>query len=393
MKKFKPGLLLKVVIAIITGILLGLIAPAWLSRLSLTISTLFGNFLGFVIPLIILGLVAPGIADIGKGAGKLLVITVALAYGSSVFSGYFTYGACSLTYPLLLEGSSGFGQQSEAASLAPYFDINMPPVMGVMSALILAFIIGVTVNGVKGDILKNGMDEFREIVVKVITSAIVPLLPVYIACIFLNIASSGQVAGIISVFILIVIIIFVLHVILLLLYYFIAAWVAGGNPFKYLRTMLPAYMTALGTQSSAATIPVTLEQTIQNGVDEDVAGFTVPLCATIHLAGSMMKITGCALAIMYVSGMHITFAMMSEFIFMLAITMVAAPGVPGGAIIAATGVLTSILGFDKDMNGLMIALYIAMDSFGTACNVAGDGAIAIIVNKINKKYRAKALPN
>ena len=174
----------------------------------------------------------------------------------------------------------------------------------------------------------------------------------------------------------------VIHVTLLLIQFFIAGAIAKKNPFKALVTMLPAYVTALGTQSSAATIPVTLKQTIKNGVDEKLAGFTVPLCATIHLAGSTLKIVACALAILWMQGMPHGLDIFAGFICMLGITMIAAPG---GAIMAALGLLSSMLGFNEDLQGLMIALYIAMDTFGTACNVTGDGAIALVVNKIYKK--------
>ena len=186
-------------------------------------------------------------------------------------------------------------------------------------------------------------------------------------------------------FIKIIGIIFLIHIFILLLQFFIAGMVTKKNPFRLLWNMLPAYFTALGTQSSAATIPVTMEQTLKNGVSEDVAGFTIPLCATIHMAGSTLKIVACALALMIMMNIPYDFGMFAGFICMLGITMVAAPGVPGGAIMAALGLLSSILGFDADQQGLMIALYIAMDSFGTACNVTGDGAISLIIDKIFRK--------
>ena len=196
---------------------------------------------------------------------------------------------------------------------------------------------------------------------------------------------SEKVFSILSVFINIIGVIFALHIILLLLQYTIAGIVTKQNPFKSLLRMMPAYFTALGTQSSAATIPVTLEQTLKNGVSEKIAGFVIPLCATIHLSGSTMKITSCAIALMILQGMPFDFTLFAGFIFMLGIAMVAAPGVPGGAIMAAVGILQSMLGFNDEMIGLMIALYIAMDSFGTACNVTGDGAIALVVDRITKE--------
>ena len=232
---------------------------------------------------------------------------------------------------------------------------------------------------------KNVLIEFRDLVTALISKAIIPFLPLYIFCIFLKIGAEGQVGSVLQVFIKVIVVIFIMHVLLLLFQFFVAGAIAKKNPFKALVTMLPAYMTALGTQSSAATNPVTLAQAKKNGVNEDVAGFVVPLCATVHLAGSILKIVACAYAIMWMMGMPSGLDVYAGFICMLGITMVAAPGVPGGAIMAALGLLASMLGFDETLQGLMIALYITMDSIGTACNVTGDGAIALIVDKIYKK--------
>lgn len=386
MKKWKMGLLPKIILAILLGVVCGLFFPGWLVRLFLTVNSLFGNFLNFIIPLLILGLVAPGIADLGKGAGRLLLITAVLAYGFTLFSGFFTYFTCDLVYPWLLSSADHITDVQEASeALQPYFTVEMPAVMGVMSALILAFTLGLGMSVIDGNRLKLVMEDFKDIINKVITAVIIPLLPLYIFGIFLNMTHSGQVSGVMGVFLKIIVVIFVMTVILLFLQFFIAGTIGKKNPFCLFRNMLPAYMTALGTQSSAATIPVTLEQTVKNGVRPDLAGFVIPLCATIHLSGSTMKIVACAMAIMLMSGMEIHFTQFAGFIMMLGIAMVAAPGVPGGAIMAALGLLQSMLGFDETAQGLMIALYIAMDSFGTATNVTGDGAIAVIVDRISRK--------
>lgn len=382
----KIGLLPKIIIAIVLGVVCGLFFPAWSVRIFLTVNGLFGNFLNFIIPLLILGLVAPGIADLGKGAGRLLLITAMLAYGFTLFSGFFTYFTCDWVYPWLLTSADTLSAvDGNGAALTPYFTVEMPAVMGVMSALILAFTLGLGMSVIDGNRLKGVMDDFKDIINKVIITVIIPLLPLYIFGIFLNMTNSGQVAGVMSVFLKIIVVIFVMTVVLLFIQFFIAGSVGKKNPFRLFRNMLPAYMTALGTQSSAATIPVTLEQTVKNGVRPDLAGFVIPLCATIHLSGSTMKIVACSMAIMLLSGMDIHFGQFAGFIMMLGIAMVAAPGVPGGAIMAALGLLQSMLGFDETAQGLMIALYIAMDSFGTATNVTGDGAIAVIVEKINEK--------
>lgn len=383
-KQRKFGLLPRILIAIVLGICCGLFFPVPLSRVFATFNSLFGNFLNFTIPLIILGLVAPAIADIGKGAGRLLLITVILAYGFTLFSGFFTFGVSMLTLPDLLAGESLKEVGQSATEMTPYFTVEMPPVIGVMSALILAFIVGLGMSLIPGKTLKNAADDFQKIITMVIGKVIIPLLPIYIFGIFLSITTSGQVSSVLGVFLKLIVVIFVLTLILLLIQFSIAGAVSHQNPLKLIKTMLAAYVTALGTQSSAATIPVTLAQTIKCGVRPEIAGFTVPLCATIHLSGSTMKIVACALAIMTLEGMPIDAVGFSGFIFMLGITMVAAPGVPGGAIMAALGLLQSMLGFDATASGLMIALYITMDSFGTATNVTGDGAIAVIINKIAK---------
>lgn len=388
MKLKKIPLLVRVVIAILLGIGCGFFFPNWGVRIFSTINSLFSNFLGFIIPLLILGLVAPGIADLGRSAGRLLALTALIAYGFTLFSGFFTYFTCDWLLPSLLDGATIASVAEHGGDkLAPYFTVSIPPVMDVMTSLIFAFTIGLGMSVIKGQVMKNFMDEFRDIITTVINRVIIPLLPLYIFGIFLEMSVSGEVAGVMGVFVKIIVVIFIMTVILLLIQFTVAGLFSGKNPIKALLTMLPAYMTALGTQSSAATIPVTMAQSIKIGVSKDIAGFTIPLCATIHLSGSTMKIVACSMAIMLMSGMEYNFEMYAGFIMMLGITMVAAPGVPGGAIMAALGLLASMLYFDENTQALMIALYIAMDSFGTACNVTGDGAISMIIDKIKSEKR------
>ncbi len=388
MKKFKDwGLLPKVLIAIALGIICSFFFPDALTRCFITFNSIFSNFLGLFIPIIILGLIAPGIFELGKGAGRLLLITAAIAYLSTILSGLFSYATCRLTYPSLLGGSvtSLGGIDMDANDLKPYFTIEMPPLMSVTTSLVLAFVLGLSLIGIRGDNLRGVMLELRDMVFLVIRKVIIPVLPIFIFGIFLEMGAEGNVGPVLGMFLKIILIIFVMHVTVLVLQFCIAGAIAGKNPFKALVTMLPAYVTALGTQSSAATIPVTRAQTIKNGVDPDVADFVVPLCATIHMSCSILKIVACAYAISLSMGMDISFGTYAGFVLMLGITMIAAPGVPGGAIMAALGLLASMLGFDANMQGLMIALYIAMDSFGTAGNVTGDGAIALIINKIKNR--------
>ncbi len=394
MKKIRISLLGQVVIAILAGILFGQFLPASIARIFVTFNSLFGNFLTFAIPLIIVGLVTPAIADLGKGAGRLLLITTLIAYGSTIFSGFFTYFSSDAIFPRLIETSAQTANAIDnpgSNALQPYFTVAMPAPLDIMTALLLSFYVGLGLSVISGNTLRNAATDFRDIITLLIAKVIVPLLPLHIFGIFLNMTVSGQVASIISVFIKIIVIIFILHILLLLTQFIIAGIAGRKNPLILLKNMLPAYATALGTQSSAATIPVTLAQTLKNGVRQNIATFVIPLCATIHLSGSTMKITACAMAIMIMSGLPIDLGHFSGFILMLGITMVAAPGVPGGAIMAALGVLEGMLGFDETAQALMIALYIAMDSFGTACNVTGDGAIAVLVDRIAGKQENEGI--
>lgn len=389
MKRIHIGLLPRIIISIASGILFGNFLPPLLVRTFVTFNGLFSEFLSFSIPLIILGLVTIAIADIGKGAGKMLLVTALIAYGATLFSGFLSYFTGSAIFPSIIETGVPLKEISEAHDLQPYFTVVIPPLMNVMTALVLAFTIGLGLASLKGNNRKEVARDFQQIIMKTITAVILPLLPIYIFGIFLNMTYSGKVFSVLVVFIKIIGIIFLLHIFLLIFQYCIAALFVRKNPFRLLGRMMPAYFTALGTQSSAATIPVTLEQTKKNGVSADIAGFVIPLCATIHLSGSTMKIVACALALMIMQNMPYTFPQFAGFIFMLAITMVAAPGVPGGAIMAALGVLQSMLGFDQSAQALMIALYITMDSFGTACNVTGDGAVALVIDKLMGKSETK----
>ena len=380
----KLGLLPRLIVGLIAGIIVGKIGFIPLLRIMLTFNGLFGNFLQFVIPLIILGFVAPGIGDLGKKAGKLLAVTTVLAYGSTIVSGSLAFFTNSILLRKILPAGAALaeGSHPEAGLLSGYLTVDMPPIMGVMTALLMAFVIGIGIAVVEGTTLKNFMNEIQTIVEKIITNIIIPFLPLYVAGIFANMTYAGEIVKIMSVFAKVFGIIIILHFVILLVQYTIAGTLAGANPILLIRKMLPAYFTAIGTQSSAATIPVTLKQTKENGVNEGIADFTIPLCATIHLSGSTITLVSCSMAVMMLHGMPITFSGMFGFILMLGVTMVAAPGVPGGAVMAALGLLESMLGFGPELTSLMIALYLTQDSFGTACNVTGDGAIAIMVNKV-----------
>lgn len=377
------GLLPKLIVAIIVGILIGQFTPAPVVRVLATFNSIFGAFLGFVIPLIIVGFVAPGIAELGSGAGKLLGITTAIAYISTLISGFFAFGVSTSILPKLIQINGQFAATNpEEALLQPFFEIAMPPLSDVMSALIIAFILGIGMAALKEKTIFNFMNEFQKIVQMVIVKAIIPLLPFHIAGIFANMTYAGEVARILTVFGKVFVIIIAMHIVIILIQFMVACIYSGKSLISTIKNQIPGYLTAVGTQSSAATIPVNLECAERNGVSKGIREFVIPLCATVHLSGSTITLTTCAIAVMMLNGMPVTLAKMTGFIFMLGVTMVAAPGVPGGAVMAALGILQSMLGFNEAQQALMMALYLAQDSFGTACNVSGDNAIALFVDKI-----------
>ena len=390
MRKFmeKSSILVWVLVAIVLALVLGSIkvgdshlVPVAVGRVFATFSAIFSQFLSFSIPLIIIGLVTPAIADLGRGAGKWLGITAALAYTSTLFAGFLTYLVAATVFPKLL--SNGLADVTEPGSaLESFFIIEMPAAVPVMTALLLSFVVGIGLAMIPRGVMRKGFIEFRAIITKLIERIIIPLLPLHIFGIFLNLTYTGEAWDIMRTLVRVVVVVLLLEVIILLTQYIVAGAIGKKNPIMSLLTMMPAYLTALGTSSSAATIPVTLRQAKKNGISDAVASFTIPLCATIHLAGSTSKIFAFAFAIVITQGIDVGPVQWVGFIFMLGITMVAAPGVPGGAIMAATGLLSSMLGFDDAQVALMIATYIALDSFGTATNVTGDGAIAIIVDRM-----------
>lgn len=383
MKLFN-NLLFRVILAIVLGVLIGSVANANFVGVFITINALFSQFLGFIIPLIIVGLIIPSIGNLGNQAGKTVGMTALIAYVSTLFAGFLSFGTSMTFFPKLLENQK-ISQVAEEQAIQPFFEIAIPPFMDVMSALIFAFIVGIGLGKIQNSVLLQASLEFEKIINMIIEKVIIPFLPIFIFGIFLNMTHSGQAFVILNVFAKIIVVIFILHIVILLIQFIVAGLIAGKNPITSLKLMLPAYFTALGTQSSAATIPVTLKQVQKIGVSDAIAKLVVPLCATIHLSGSTLKIVACCIALMMIQGMPIDFFSFSGFILMLGIAMVAAPGVPGGAIMAAIGIIGTMLGFDAQNQALMIALYIAMDSFGTAGNVTGDGAIAMIMDKFFKK--------
>ncbi|MEY8578314.1 dicarboxylate/amino acid:cation symporter [Corynebacteriaceae bacterium 6-324] len=384
--KVTDSLLFKIIIAIILGIIVSLFAPEWLGRIFATFNDLFSNFLNFFIPVLIFALIAPAIAGLGKGAGKWLGYTTAIAYGSTIIAGLIAFATAKLLYPVLL-GNQSLGlnvSDIDEGAIAPYFEVEMPAPFEVMTALLLAFCVGVAMTVVKADTIYQGSRELEAIVIKVIWGFVIPLLPIYIFGMFLGLGMNGNLLDVLSAFAKVLVLSVVMTILYLVLQYVVAGAIAKKNPFKALRNMLPAYFTALGTSSSAATIPVTHRSALNNGISKPIAGFVIPLCATMHLSGSMIKLTLYGFAVVYLADLNVGLGTAFGFIFLLGVMMIAAPGVPGGAVMVAVGLMGDMMGFDDSMIALMIAAYIAVDSFGTAANVTGDGAIAMIVDRFAK---------
>lgn len=389
----KLGLIWRIVIAIVLAIVLGTVLPMVgfgidrvFGRVFATFNVVFGQFLGFVVPLIIIGFITPSIAKLGKGSGKLLGIATAVAYTSTVLAGIFAFLVASNLLPNFISSADKeVSVEGAREALSTFIDIELPPVMGIMTALLLAFLLGIGMAAIKGDVMSRLFDELNEIVEKTISVAIIPLLPFHIFGIFYNMTYTGEVGRVLTVFAMVFVMIIILHWIMLAIQYTTAGSMAKKSPLFLLKTMAPAYFTALGTQSSAATIPVTLRQAKKTGASEKITDFTIPLFATIHLSGSTITIVSTSIGVMLMYGMDVAMGSFVPFIFMLGVAMIAAPGVPGGAIVAASGFLVSMLGFDQEMVALMVALYLAQDSFGTATNVTGDGALSVIVDSLSKK--------
>ncbi|WP_339254524.1 dicarboxylate/amino acid:cation symporter [Sporosarcina sp. FSL W8-0480] len=392
MKK-KIGLIWRIIIAIGLAIGLGMLLPAvhegfahWFVRLASTFNMIFGGFLNFVVPLIIIAFIAPGIAKLGSGSGKLLGLATVFAYASTIFAGILAFFAATTLLPNFINGIAAKSVENVGRAAAEsFFELEMTPIMGVMSALLIAFVLGIGMASINSKSMLSFFEEFNVLIEKLISYVIIPLLPIHIFGIFLNMTYSGEVARVLSVFSVVFIMIIILHLIMLTIQYTVAGSLNKRNPIMLMKTMAPAYMTAIGTQSSAATIPVTLRQAKKTGASERVTDFTIPLFATIHLSGSTITLVSCSIGVLLMNGMAVSLSSYIPFILMLGVTMIAAPGVPGGAVMAAVGLLSTMLGFDESMVALMIALYMAQDSFGTATNVTGDGALAMIVDRFTPK--------
>lgn len=399
MKKHEIGLVPKLIIAIVIGILIGQFLPESVCRFVVTLSGIFGSFLKFVIPLMILAYVTMGIADLSQGAGKLLLITVLIAYGSTLVAGSGSYLVSSTLFPSFISADALAQIEATAGnSVDSFFSIALPPVIDTLSAVVLAFILGLCMSAMRGkeigDTLYNSFKDFSTIIDKVLHKAIIPLLPLFICGTFVDMTKSGRTFVILGILWKVFLVVIIMHLVIITIQFAVAGAISKKNPFVLIKNQIPAYTTAIGTQSSAATIPVNLECAKNDGVSEEIRNFVVPLCANIHMAGSMITIVACATAVCLVNEIPIGFHTVVPFIMTLGVAMVASPGAPGGSIMTALPFLYMIFGkdlgnTDGPICALMVALYITQDSFGTACNVSGDNAIGVVVEAIYQKFILK----
>ena len=399
MKKHEIGLVPKLIIAIVIGILIGQFLPESVCRFVVTLSGIFGSFLKFVIPLMILAYVTMGIADLSQGAGKLLLITVLIAYGSTLVAGSGSYFVSSTLFPNFISADALAQIEATAGnSVDSFFSIALPPVIDTLSAVVLAFILGLCMSAMRGkeigDTLYNSFKDFSTIIDKVLHKAIIPLLPLFICGTFVDMTKSGRTFVILGILWKVFLVVIIMHLIIITIQFAVAGAISKKNPFVLIKNQIPAYTTAIGTQSSAATIPVNLECAKNDGVSEEIRNFVVPLCANIHMAGSMITIVACATAVCLMNEIPIGFHTVVPFIMTLGVAMVASPGAPGGSIMTALPFLYMIFGkdlgnTDGPICALMVALYITQESFGTACNVSGDNAIGVVVEAIYQKFILK----
>lgn len=379
----KIGLLPRIIIGIILGILAGIFLPAPVVRIFVTISSIFSLFLNFIIPLMIVAFIGYGIANLTEGASKLIGITVVISYSSTLLAGSIAFLAASSLFPSLL-GASALSSVKIESGLSSYFTIPLKPLFDVTSAVVFAFILGIGITMLRpkkqGEELFSIVRDSEEVIQAILKNIIIPILPLHILGTFANLAYAGSIQHILVIFGKVFAVVITIHILYITALFIIAGIIGKKSPIMLIKNQIPPYFTAVGTQSSAATIPVSLIAAEKNGVSEQIRKFVIPLCATIHLAGSMITLTCCSTAVILILGQTPTYSSILPFILMLGIAMVAAPGAPGGAVMSALPFLYMIGITGEELQGLMIALYLTQDSFGTAANVSGDNAIAVFVD-------------
>ncbi len=389
MGKIKDSLILKLILGVGIGLVIGLYCNETVIGVIQSIKFILGQLISFTVPLIILGFIAPAITKMKSNASKMLGLMLLLAYLSSVGAALFSMVAGFILIPKMhiVPNVEGLKHLPELI-----FKVEIPPPFTVMTALVLALFLGLAVVWTQSENFERLLDEFNNIMLKIVYKIIIPILPLFIASTFATLAYEGGITKQLPIFLKVVIIVLIGHFIWLAVLYSIGGTVSGKNPFNLLKFYGPAYLTAVGTMSSAATLPVALSCAKKSGaLDEDIADFAIPLGATVHLCGSVLTEVFFVMTVSQVLYGHLpAFGTMVLFIVLLGIFAVGAPGVPGGTVMASLGIIISVLGFDENGVALMLTIFALQDSFGTACNVVGDGALALILNGVFKKEKQKA---
>ena len=385
MKKIFSSLPVKLLIGIVIGIIFGQIFPENVMSVVVPLKNILGQVINFVVPLIVIGFIAPSITKLGNNASRMLGVALMVAYTSSVLAALLSMGAGYAIIPNLPVVSEIEGLKELPEDV---FGLTIPQIMNVMSALAFSILIGLAAIWTKAKTIITILDEFQNIVLAIVSKIIIPILPVFIAFTFTCLSYDGTITKQLPVFVSAVVIVMIGHYIWLTVLYVVAGVYSGKNPIEVVKHYGPAYITAVGTMSSAATLAVALRCARKSKVlREDLVDFGVPLFANIHLCGSVLtEVFFCMIVSKVLYGTLPDIQTLVLFCVLLAIFAIGAPGVPGGTVMASLGLITGVLGFGDDGTALMLAIFALQDSFGTACNVTGDGALTLFLTGYAEKH-------
>ena len=400
-EKILSSLPVRLIIGVVIGIIIGLgSADLWIGgtdvggtimQVVLTLKNLLGSLINFCVPLIIIGFIAPSITRLRSNASRMLVLALALAYTSSVCAALMSMGAGYAIIPGLSIQSAAEGLRKAPELL---FNLDIAPVMSVMSALVFSVLVGLAATWTRAKVITQVLEEFQRVVLAVVSRVVIPILPFFIAGTFCGLAYEGSITRQLPVFLIVILIVMVGHYLWLAVLYLLAGLYSGEKPWEVLRHYGPAYLTAVGTMSSAATLAVALEGARKSKVlRRDMVDFGIPLFANIHLCGSVLTEVFFVMTVSKVLyGELPSLPTMILFCFLLGVFAVGAPGVPGGTVMASLGLIISVVGFDNDGTGLMMTIFALQDSFGTACNITGDGALTLMLTGYAKKHNIQEAP-
>lgn len=393
MKKLFSSLPFRLLLGVAIGIFVGLFANEALMNVVVTLKFVLGEFINFCVPLIVIGFIAPSITKLGNNASKMLGVALVIAYVSSIGAAFMSTGAGYALIPHL-----NIASQVEGLKTLPevIFKLEIPQIMGVMSALVFSVLIGLAATWTKAKTITSILEEFQKIVLQIVSKIVIPVLPFFIALTFCSLSYEGTITKQLPVFLKVIVIVMIGHYIWLGLLYILGGVYSKKNPMNVLRNYGPAYITAVGTMSSAATLAVALKcaKKSEPTLREDMADFGVPLFANIHLCGSVLTEVFFVMTVSQILYGEIpSITTMVLFCLLLGIFAIGAPGVPGGTVMASLGLITGVLGFDQTGTALMLTIFALQDSFGTACNVTGDGALTLMLTGYAERHNIEKQEN